>query len=461
MRWILDMVHYLKFLGNMFSKRLRSRSCSLLIASILLFGQSAQAQDAANGEKLFKANCNSCHQMGKAIAAPNLVGVSERWAGNEELMKLWIKNPTKAMEAGDAYLDGVVSDWKPRGGVMPAQPVNDTEIDDILEYINTWVDPSTLTVDNGDTTEDTEGGLTWDENLMILGLVLGALLLILGLVFNIKRRINNLIKEKEQGEAPAPSPVQVLMGELKDFFTKHMNPTLLVLTIGGVLTVPLLGYMWSAGQDLGLQQGYAPDQPIKFSHKLHAGQYGIDCQYCHTGVEKSKNANIPSTNICMNCHKVVQNGPKYGTQEISKIYAAIGFDPSTGKYSGETKPVEWVRIHNLPDHVYFNHQQHVVAGNLDCENCHGNVKEMEVVQQVSLLEMGWCIDCHRETEVIIDNNYYQEHFHQVFKDDYKKHFDSLTKEEQEEDKGLVDFIKNHKKYTIGDLGGLECQKCHY
>jgi len=238
-----------------------------------------------------------------------------------------------------------------------------------------------------------------------------------------------------------------------------MNPTILVLTVGGVLSLFLVIDLYNRAQDLGLQQGYAPDQPIKFSHKLHAGQYGIDCQYCHTGVEKSKNANIPSANICMNCHTVVQNGPKYGTEEISKIYAAIGYDATTGSYTGETKPIEWVRIHNLPDHVYFNHKQHVVTGNLDCENCHGNVREMEVVEQVSLLEMGWCINCHRETEVIIDNNYYQEHFHQVFKDDYTAFLEKNPGKGEEV--SLGDFIKNHKKYTVGDLGGLECQKCHY
>jgi len=340
---------------------------------------------------------------------------------------------------------------------MAAQAVSDEEIADILEYVNTWTPP---VVEVPKETETQGSGLTWDENLMILGVILVVLLMILGLIFNIKKRIERLIKEKEgAGETP-PSPIEILIDELKDFVTTQMNPTLLVLTVGGIVTLPVLLLLYSNGQDLGAQIGYAPDQPIKFSHKLHAGQYGIDCQYCHTGVEKSKNANIPSPNICMNCHVAVQSGPKYGTEEISKIYAAIGYDPGTGNYTGETKPIEWVRIHNLPDHVYFNHQQHVVAGNLDCENCHGNVKEMEVVQQVSLLEMGWCIDCHKETEVEVDNNYYQEHFHQVFADDYNEYVEKLSDDEKE-GMTLTKFVKEHKKYTIGDLGGLECQRCHY
>lgn len=435
-----------------------SSFCSVLIASFFLLGHQASAADAANGEKLFKANCNSCHIMGRPMTGPNLEKVSERWAGREELLVSWIKNPSGVKKMGDEYVDQLLATWEGKSGLMPAQAVSDEEIADILLYVNEWEEPKdeeteVVTTEGGD-------GLTWDENLMILGVIAVVLLMILGLIFNIKKRIDRLVREKEdKGEVP-PSPIEILIAELKDFVTNQMNPTILVLTVGGIVTLPVLLVMYSNGQDLGSQIGYAPDQPIKFSHKLHAGQYGIDCQYCHTGVEKSKNANIPSPNICMNCHVAVQKGPKYGTQEISKIYAAIGFDPTSGEYSGESKPIEWVRIHNLPDHVYFNHQQHVVAGNLDCENCHGNVKEMEVVQQVSLLEMGWCIDCHRETEVMVDNNFYQEHFHQVFKDDYNEYVEKLS-EDEKEGMTLAKFVKEHKKYTIGDLGGLECQRCHY
>ncbi|MGB0430920.1 MAG: cytochrome c3 family protein [Bacteroidia bacterium] len=431
--------------------------CSLLVIFLAL-GNPLLAQDAANGETLFKANCNSCHQMGKAIAAPNLEGVTGRWE-NKELLYQWVKNPGQVKAMGDPYVTKLLGEWETKGGLMPAQAVSDDQISDILAYIDAWQPPAPAPSPDGDTVAD-GGGVTWDENIMILSLILVALLLVLGLVFTIKGRINKIILEKSGKEVDSkPSPIQVLIDELKDFVLNQMNPTILVLTVGGIVTLPVLLYMYSAGQDLGAQIGYAPDQPIKFSHKLHAGQYGIDCQYCHTGVEKSKNANIPSSNICMNCHVVVQNGPKYGTEEISKIYAAIGYDPASGSYSGDEKPVEWVRIHNLPDHVNFNHKQHVVAGNLDCENCHGNVAEMEVVQQVSTLEMGWCIDCHRETEVVIDNNYYQEHFHQVFKDDYSAFLEENPGKEEEV--SLGDFIKDHKKYTIGDLGGLECQRCHY
>lgn len=448
-------------------KRLLSVSSSLLIATLFLFGHAAQAADPTNGEILFNKKCNACHMMGRPLVGPNLEGVSSRWT-DKELLHTWIKNPSKAKALGDPYITQLLAEWESRGGLMNPQTVTDAEIDDILAYIDAWKAPEPVVSETASANTEGESGATSDKNIIILGLVLVVLLIVLGLLIAIKRRVSTILKEQANAPTESPKgPFQVLIAEIKDFIFVQMNPTILVLTVGGILTLPVLFAMYSSGQDLGLQQGYAPDQPIKFSHKLHAGQYGIDCQYCHTGVEKSKNANIPSVNICMNCHNVVQSGPKYGKDEIAKIYAAIGYDVNTASYTGETKPIEWVRIHNLPDHAYFNHKQHVVAGNLDCETCHGNVREMEVVQQVSLLEMGWCINCHRETEVVIDNNYYQEHFHQVFEDDYAAYLKKNPKKGDEEgsgesDKdGLGDFVKNHKKYTVGDLGGLECQKCHY
>jgi hypothetical protein len=174
---------------------------------------------------------------------------------------------------------------------------------------------------------------------------------------------------------------------------------------------------------IGVQQGYAPDQPIKFSHKLHAGYYEIDCKYCHTTVEKSKSANIPSANICMNCHNAI----KTTSPEIQKLYTYIEND----------EPIQWVRVHNLPDLAYFNHAQHVKVAGLECQQCHGEIQEMEVVQQHSLLTMGWCIDCHRKTELNTQNNEYYDRLVEMHKDSSK---DPLR---------------------VEDIGGLECSKCHY
>jgi hypothetical protein len=194
--------------------------------------------------------------------------------------------------------------------------------------------------------------------------------------------------------------------------------------------VVLIGFVWWVSattvkaRSVGLHKGYQPVQPIAFSHKLHAGQYKIACQYCHVGVEKGKSATIPSTNICMNCHNYIQEGSRYGTKEIAKILESW----ETGK------PIEWVRIHNLPDLVYFNHAQHVKVGGIACQTCHGPVEEMEEVYQYSDLSMGWCINCHRQTKVDLTANPYYERLHQALKE---------------------------KTVTVEQIGGLECSKCHY
>lgn len=437
-----------------------SRSGSFIATLLLLLmGFSTQAQDVKKGEEVFKALCNSCHIMGRNATGPNLYGVEERWAGKEELLYTWIKNPQTAIEKGDPYIESLLEEWEPKSGIMAAQNVSDEQITDILAYVNAHEEEAKQAAQAPPpTTTGDEGGMKSDDLSLLLMIVSAILVLVLIVLITVKTTLTKLHKARsESDEEKEPTLIDQILADIKYFLTKQMNPTILVLTIGGIVTLPVLVIVFINVQDLGSQMGYAPDQPIKFSHKLHAGTYQIDCQYCHTGVEKSKNANIPSANICMNCHVNIQQGPKYGKEEIAKIYAAIGFDPEQNEYSGETKPIEWVRIHNLPDHVNFNHQQHVVAGNLDCENCHGKIAEMEVVQQVSLLEMGWCINCHRETEVQIDNNYYQEHFHDVFEDDYAQFKESNPGTEV----GLQEFVKEHKRYTIADLGGLECQRCHY
>ena len=196
------------------------------------------------------------------------------------------------------------------------------------------------------------------------------------------------------------------------------------------------GTEWLA---LGVYEGYQPAQPIKFSHKLHAGDNGISCVYCHSGATKSRHANIPSANVCMNCHKAVKKGPKYGEKEIAKIYAALDYDPKTQKYGPDQKPIQWVRVHNLPDLAYFNHAQHYNVGGIECQTCHGPVEEMEELYQHAELTMGWCIDCHRNTEVNVEGNEYYTALHEEFKE--KHGADAL--------------------FTVEEIGGLECARCHY
>ena len=181
---------------------------------------------------------------------------------------------------------------------------------------------------------------------------------------------------------------------------------------------------------LGRTKNYAPDQPVKFSHKVHAGQNKTDCQYCHSIASYSKSAGIPSPALCMNCHKVVTQGSRSGKFEINKIYRAIA--------SGKSIP--WVRLHKLPDHVFFSHAQHVGAGKVKCQECHGEVEKMDLVKQFSDLSMGWCVNCHRKTAVqFTENKYY---------DSYKSLHEQLKS-------GQI------KQVTVDKIGGIDCSKCHY
>lgn len=271
--------------------------------------------------------------------------------------------------------------------------------------------------------------------LIILSVVLFAISILL---YGIKRHLTVLNNEKNQQTAE-PSLYERKLRPIIDAW----NPTVATLIIAGAVMLFLGAFGYKFGmEEVGVQQGYAPTQPINFSHKIHAGQYEMDCKYCHSTVEKSKSASIPSLNTCMNCHKYVKAAEKYNgktSPEIQKIYNAIGFDGDNMEYieGYEQKPIEWIRIHNLPDLAYFNHSQHVVVGKVECQTCHGPIKEMEKVYQYSNLQMGWCIDCHRERGIDSENNDYYEEAHK-------------------------NMLAEGKDYiTVADNGGLECSKCHY
>ncbi|MBR9860365.1 cytochrome c3 family protein [bacterium] len=278
----------------------------------------------------------------------------------------------------------------------------------------------------------------YSESTLLAVIILSAvLLLISGLLWGIKNNLKAM-HAKDNPEDASPSIMERIKAK-----TSHWNPTIATLAIAGILIVVLGAFGYKYGMDeVGVQQGYSPDQPINFSHKIHAGQYNIDCKYCHSTVEKSKSASIPALNTCMNCHKYVQAREKYNdniSPEIQKIYDAIGWDGEAMEYKEdyEVKPIKWVRIHNLPDLAYFNHSQHVVVGNLECQTCHGPIEEMDKVYQFSTLQMGWCIDCHRERGIDAENNDYYEEVHKNMVIDGK------------------DYI------TVAQNGGLECGKCHY
>jgi preprotein translocase subunit SecG len=344
----------------------------------------------------------------------------------------WIKNSQKMIQSGDETALELWEEYKPT--VMPAYPFSDEEITSILAYLKVEsakeVIPEQVAGVGGGAVVAGSSGDTVSSSylvavLIVLIIVLILILVVLGLIVSILTKY--LKDQKELDEA------DIEIVEERTDFQKIFKSDFVIGSVVFIFTALLLKTLIDGAFSIGVQQGYQPTQPIAFSHEIHAGQYEIDCQYCHTGVRDAKSANIPSANICMNCHSAI----KTESSEIQKIYAAIDYDPSTGEYGENTKPIEWVRVHNLPDLAYFNHSQHVKVGGLECETCHGPIEEMPVVYQYSTLTMGWCINCHRETEVNTKGN------------DYYTNLVELHKETSKE------------PLKVEDIGGLECSKCHY
>lgn len=379
------------------------------------------------GKSLFKSNCKSCHAMDKKLVGPALQGVNER----RELpwLKSWITNAPKMIKEKDPIALELYEEYK---SVMSAFPTfTEAEVLSILAYIKSWK-PEEVVATVGDKGVAVSSGASAESNdtfVLILGVLLVVLVLIVIVLILMAAILKKTLRDKK---------------DLDDADLEQLNQThsvIKVVTHRGFITVVVIfalltGFLLGLKKGLytiGVQQGYSPTQPIPFSHKIHAGEHEIDCNYCHTGVRKAKHANIPSANICMNCHSEI----KTGSPLIAKIHEAVDYNPDTKQYGNNTKPIKWVRIHNLPDHVYFNHAQHVKVGGIECETCHGSIKEMEVVRQYSPLTMGWCIDCHRKTAVNAEGNDY-----------YDK---------------LLEVHKNESKepMTVEDIGGLECAKCHY
>lgn len=425
-----EKVNKIKALVNvkyqMDSSRMRLTSI-LFIAITFLASFSGLAQD---GEKLFKQNCATCHSItDKKIVGPGLQGILDRAPSAEWVVK-WVKDPDGLIASGDSYANSI-KDFSPTA-MTAFGYLEDAQILAILDYIN---NPPAAPVaeTQAATSEVAEAEGALDEGILrniLLGI--GALLIVLTMVLgSVRKSLTKLVSEKT-GE-PAPEERGLLAG-IGHWMNTHRGWTGV-----GALVLLLLFLKWGTIElmNIGVYQGYKPEQPIAFSHKIHAGQNGINCVYCHTSAEKGKTAGIPSLNVCMNCHTYVQEGPS-GTEEIAKIYAALDFDPATQTYGDDQKPVKWVRVHNLPDLAYFNHSQHVVVGKIECQECHGAVEEMGVAEQHSPLTMGWCINCHRETSVQVANNEYYEDLHE------------RTPE-----------WHNGDPVTVERIGGLECAKCHY
>jgi mono/diheme cytochrome c family protein len=408
---------------------------SLLLSLLSTFSYAADIDKAkwSAGKDLFKSNCASCHNPKVAQTGPALMGAPKRWddAGDfksksgKQWLYSWIRNNGDVIAAGYPYAVALKSTWKANMNLFPA--LKDDDIDKILLYVDNPDAGAPVAVaaapaaGGAAPTAGGEGGN--NTFLYLFAALMFVLVVLLVLVTN---RLDKIVDESKGIIVHAKAP----------FWTTRQFKAAVTL----ILFVAALFWLADNGIRLGRQKGYQPTQPIRFSHALHAGKNKIACQYCHTSAAYSKSSGIPSLNTCMNCHKAIQQGPVYGKEEIAKIYDAVGWDPAAKAYTRPAKPIEWVRIHNLPDHVYFNHSQHVVAGKVACQTCHGPIETMSEVYQFAPLSMGWCVNCHRQTEVqFASNNYYST---------YQK---------------LHEDLANHKidKVTVEKIGGTECAKCHY
>lgn len=416
------------------------RSSRTLLAGILsiFFLLSANESGAApDGKTLFQANCATCHNPLKDATGPALQGTSANWP-TPEWVHDWVHNPSAMIASGDKHANEVFAKWKPT--VMTAFPnLANEEIDAIIKYVNDYKPP---TVKGPDPTNPTGA----DDNSWLYTLITICLLVFAIILW----RVNIGLKRVAQAKEGQPVEKEIPL---------YRNKFAIAFTV--ILVTIFAGYwMVNGAVEMGRQQNYQPTQPIFYSHKVHAGINQINCLYCHAGAEKSKHAMIPSSNVCMNCHKQISEytGEKEhelkdaegnvinGTQQIQELYKYAGWDPAKKDYRRDANgnilatPIKWTKIHNLPDHVYFNHSQHVKVGQVQCQRCHGDIQEMDEVYQAAPLSMGWCINCHRQTQVkFAENNYYSI-------------FDKYHKE-----------IKAGKRdgVTVEDIGGIECQKCHY
>lgn len=467
---------YLKFL---------STKILVLISVGLLYS----APDIELGKDLFKNNCAACHNknMKDALTGPPLGATQANWAAYpKEDLYAWIRNSQAMIKTGHPKAVELWNQYKPTV-MTPFPNLTDDDIESLLLYIDGvyagTYGPAKAVASAGDAAQGAEAKSNFGLWILLI------FVLLLGLAAFLWKLTNDLaysIKVNEGDTSAQRTSFWQLMS------SKKVVSFLIFAFVlfGGYTTV-------NNAISLGRQQNYAPEQPIKFSHATHAGLHKIDCNYCHDGARRSKQSLIPAANTCMNCHAAIKKGSTYGTAELTKIYASIGYNPNTDKYienynemeeeaieeiykkwiednylkdnslttpndgsrreteeqwteivnslTSDTKiriqgPIEWVRIHNLPDHVYFNHAQHVTIGKVECQKCHGKVEDMLVLKQYAPLSMGWCISCHRDTDVkFTDNKYYES---------YKVYHEELNS-------GKRQSVK------VEDIGGLDCQKCHY
>ncbi|MCS6823114.1 MAG: c-type cytochrome [Cytophagaceae bacterium] len=417
---------------------LKIRSCfSLLIfvPTFILFSvtvASAQGDKASaasgnqemiqRGEELFKGNCTQCHAVHEKVVGPALTGITKR-VPMAKIIK-FVHNPAQLISVEkDKYFVDLYNEYKIEMTAFPG--LSDNDIKSIVAYIESVPPPAPKSKADtgGDSGEVASSEPKKDYSELILVLTVITLILVAITLLVFITVIRKYLKDRED----------TLAEEDKELVNQKFDINAVIRSKGFIITVSVIFSMvairacWVGLMSIGIEQNYAPKQPIPFSHKLHAGDLKIDCGYCHTGVYKGKQANIPGVNICMNCHSVVKEGPVYGKAAIASLI----------DHYEKNKPIQWVRVHNLPDLAYFNHAQHTVVGGIECKTCHGQIDTMQVVRQHANLTMGWCINCHRETVVNAKGNAYYDR--------------------------LLQFHESKKKgdMKVEDIGGLECSKCHY
>ncbi|MCT2563329.1 c-type cytochrome [Chryseobacterium herbae] len=434
----------------------------LLSTSASIYGQDG---DPKNGEKLFKANCTACHALDKQVIGPPLKGVVERvkteGGVDKDWLHKWIKDNKALRASGDKYANEIFEKFN-KTEMLQFPNLTDKDIDDILAFTTNPPAPEPPKADKATATD----GAAAPADKTTSSVVIISLLAIAALLVWILIKLRQLVKLGQSEDLAGLNATRVK--SFSEIYEKYHYVGKAVL---GILALLAAYGVWNWIMWIGVYKGYKPEQPIYFSHKIHAGEQKIDCQLCHSSAKYGKVSEIPSMNVCMNCHRTISeyNADHYMEPgkdkafydgEIQKIYAATGWDPAKQVYTGKTQPVEWTRIHNMPDFVYFNHSQHVVAGeqaiinsfnkknpnnkiDVVCKACHGKIDTMNVVQMANDFTMGWCIECHRTTEVDMNNGYNKEYF--------KNLHDKLKKQ----------YPQDGGKITVDAIGGLECGKCHY
>ena len=398
-----------------------------------LSGEEAHAQD---GKNLFQINCAQCHNPIKVITGPALKGVTSR-VTDTTLLHGWIHNNNKVLASGNAYFNNLYNQYG-RAPMNVFPNLSDAEIDAILRYVESYAEPMAKT------NTSTNQSVPEEDHTVMYGIVSFILAVFVFGLYLVNNNLKKLADEKKGLIPPKPVP----------FYRNKRYIALVSL----VLFFAFGWWLTDAGIHLGRQKNYQPQQPIFFSHRVHAGLNQISCLLCHGNAWESRHATVPSLNVCMNCHMAINDyhgerlqradGTPVDLQgEIDKLYSYTGYDPQKGKYTQQGHSIEWVKIHNLSDLVYFNHSQHVRAGNVQCQTCHGPIQEMDEVKQFADLSMGWCINCHRTTKVTFPdsaNHWQGNKFYSI----YTRYNDKLRS-------GQMDSV------TVEDIGGTECQKCHY